>query len=137
MTQSLTWSLKVAVVNGPQFSETKNLTFDAYDKIDVVVPKATDGATPTPGAATVEVQPGGTGQVQFLLLTSSVYDAKLTFTVDGGSAIKLDAPLILGGAGLVAMLGETQKEFAFSNAIAPAAPTVVSILVGRKAIVTT
>ena len=136
MSQSLSWSLTVAVINGPQFSEAQALTFDAYDKIDVVVPAATGGGNnPTPGAATVEVQPGGAGQVQFLLLTSSVYHAKLTFKVDGGSAITLDAPLMLGGAGVSALLGPTQKQFAFSNTITPAAPAIVSILVGRKATV--
>jgi hypothetical protein len=135
MSQGLTWSLDVAVVNGPHFSEAQALTFDAYDKIDVVVPAATNATTA--GTATVEVQPGGAGQVQYLLLMSSMYDdkAKLTFKVDGGSAITLDAPLMLGSAGVVALLGPTQKQFAFSNLISPAAPVTVSILVGRKATV--
>jgi hypothetical protein len=134
MSQGLTWSLDVAVVNGPHFSEAQALTFDAYDKIDVVVPAATNATTA--GTATVEVQPGGTGRVQFLLLQSSVYKPELTFKVDGGSTIiTLDAPLMLGSAGVVALLGPTQKQFAFSNLISPAAPVTVCILVGRKATV--
>jgi hypothetical protein len=135
MSQSLSWSLDVAVINGPQFSQSQAATFDAYDKIDVVVPAAGAGNNPPPGAATVEVQPGGAGQVQFLLLTSSVYDPLLTFKVDGGAAVKFDAPLLLAGAGAVALLGATQKQFAFSNALSPATAVTVSILVGRKATV--
>ena len=134
MSQSLTWSLDVAVVNGPHFSEAQALTFDAYDNINLLVPAAT-GATPTAGTAIVEVQPGGAGQVQFLLLESSVYRPELTFTVDGGSPFRLDALLMLSREGVVALLGQTQKQFLFSNLISPAAPVTVSILVGRKATV--
>ena len=134
MSQSLTWKLEVIVVNGPHFSEAQALTLDAFDKVDAVVPAAT-GATPTAGTATVEVQPGGAGQVQFLLLTSSVYSQALTFTVDGGSPFRLDALLMLSREGVVALLGQTQKQFLFSNLISPAAPVTVSILVGRKATV--
>jgi hypothetical protein len=135
MSQSLSWSLNVAVVNGPQFTEAQTITFDAYDKIDVVVPAAATGNNPPPGVATVEVQPGGAGQVQFLLLTSSVYNPLLTFKVDGGAEVKFDAPVMLGRTGIVSLLGLTQKQFVFSNALNPSLAATVSILVGRKATV--
>lgn len=89
MAEKISWTLNVQVVGGPKISASKTMTVDAYDKIEVVIPGGDDT---TPGAATVEVQPGGSGQVQFMLITSSVYDAKLTYSVDGGSPIKLDAP---------------------------------------------
>jgi hypothetical protein len=134
MSQSLTWSLNVAIVNGPQFSEAKTLTFDAYDKIDVSLPAGTvNGDAVTPATQTVEVQPGAAGQVQFLLLVSSVYDANLTYKVDGGQALKLDAPLMLGNSGTVTLIGSTQNKFVFSNAVSPVTPVSISILVGRKA----
>ncbi|MGH8071777.1 MAG: hypothetical protein ACRERE_42390 [Candidatus Entotheonellia bacterium] len=52
--------------------------------IKVLVPGGDDQ---TLGMATVEVQPGSAGQVKFLMITSSLYDVNLTYSVDGGAAI--------------------------------------------------
>jgi hypothetical protein len=141
MSQSLTWSFDVAVSNGPRFSASQALTFDAYDRIDIVVPAATAQGNDqggqndaTAGTATVEVQPGGQDRVQFLLITSSVYDGALTLEVDGREpALTLDAPILLSGPGAVRLLGQTQNKFKFTNNLQPFTPATVSILVGRKA----
>jgi len=130
MSEKINWTLNVQVVGGPKISASKTMTVDAYDKIEVIIPGGDDA---TPGAATVEVQPGGSDQVQFMLITSSVYDAKLTYSVDGGSSIKLDAPHLLMGSGAVGLLGSTQQQFAFSNSAGTDKEASIEILVGRKA----
>jgi hypothetical protein len=112
MSEKINWTLNVQVVGGPKISASQTLIVDAYDKIDVVIP---GGDSTTPGTATVEVQPGGSGQVQFLLITSSLYDANLTYSVDGGSAIQLDAPQLLMGNGAIGLLGSTQNQFALKR----------------------
>jgi len=149
MPEKINWSLNVQVPGGPTIAFSRSLTVEAYDKIDVTIPAFTPAApgppaTPdTPGKATVSVQPSGTGKVQFLLITSSVYDDRLTYKVDGGTAVELDAPQLLTGDGIVGLLGNTQKEFVFENAIVDpdpkdatkkiTTPASVAILVGRDA----
>ncbi|HEV2860970.1 MAG TPA: hypothetical protein VGX48_08195 [Pyrinomonadaceae bacterium] len=129
MAGKIDWSFNVVVAGGPKFSASRSIQVDAYDKVDALVPKKGEGGA---GAATVGVQPGGEGKVQFLLITSSVYDDKLTFKVDGGSEVKLDEPQLLVGDGAVRLLNQTQKEFVFKNDIDPPADASVQILAGRK-----
>lgn len=98
----------------------------AYDKIEVTI---TDGVTDED----VEIQPGGTGQVQFLLIRSDQYGDKLTYKVNAATAtpIKLDAQHVLIGTGAVGLLGAAPTKLLFSNTLGKAA--TVQILVGRKA----
>lgn len=130
MAEKINWTLNVQVVGGPKVSDSKTVEVEAYDLIEVEVPA---GDNTTPGTSTVEVQPGGSGQVKFLMITSSVYDANLTYAVDVGSAIKLDALQMLIGEGAVGLLGSTQKLFAFTNKAGLDKPASIKILVGRKA----
>ena len=132
MSESIGWSLDVQVVGGPKLSLSEAIVVDAYDKLGLVVPAAS-GTPPTAGKVTVEVQPGTADKVQFLLLTSSIYDPKLTYKVGTGADIKLDAPILLVGAGAVGLLGQAQQNFVFSNNVSPAQAASVTILVGRKA----
>lgn len=129
MPGKINWSFNVTVAGGPKFSAARSIQVDAYDKVDALVPKKAEGNA---GTATVGVQPGGAGKVQFLLITSSVYDDKLTYKVDGGSEIKLDEPQMLVGDGVVGLLNATQNEFVFKNDIDPPADASVQILAGRK-----
>lgn len=130
MPEKIVWTLNVQVVGGPKVSESQTIEVEAYDIIKVLVP---GGDNATPGTATVEVQPGGSGQVKFLMITSNVYDANLTYKVDGGTEIKLDALQLLVGNGAVGLLGSTQNQFAFSNKAGVNKPASIEILVGRKA----
>lgn len=121
--------LRVEVAGARTSSATHTIDAEAYDRIDVTVP------TGTPNTATVEVQPGGTGQVQLLLVTASAYPidggaAELTYTVDGGSSIGLDAPLLVVGASAVGLLGDV-NEIVFTNDSDE--DIDVSIVVGRDA----
>ena len=132
MPGKIDWNLNVIVAGGPKTSVSRSVEVDAYDKIEVTVPKKGD---PGADAKKVSVQPSGAGKVKFLLITSTLYDEKLTYKVDGGNEIKLDAPQLFTGAGLVGLLNNTQKEFVFKNDVDPpkAAPAAIQILVGRSA----
>lgn len=121
--------LRVEVAGSGTSSATHTVEAEAYDRIDVTVP------TGTPNTATVEVQPGAAGQVQLLLVTASAYPedagtAQLTYAVDGGTSIDLDAPLLMVGAGTIGLLGDV-NEIVFTNDSDE--PVDVSILVGRDA----
>jgi hypothetical protein len=131
MPGKIDWSFNVVVAGGPKFSASRSVQVDAYDKVDATVPKK-EGTTA--GTATVNVQPSGEGKVQFLLITASVYDDKLTYKVDGGATdIKLDEPQVLVGDGAVRLLNATQKQFVFKNEIDPPADAAIQILAGRNA----
>lgn len=128
MSEQIHWTLNVQVVGGPKISRSRTETVDAYDKIAVDVPPQANG---NPGQATVEVQPGGVGQVRFLLIESSVYDAEdLTYSVDA-TTIALDTLQVLIGAGAVGLLGAAPQTITFSNALTQVA--AIQILVGRDA----
>lgn len=123
--------LRVEVTGAGTESATQALDAEAYDKIHITVP------TGSPGTATVEVQPGGAGQAQLLLLTASRYPldgtgaAELTYEVDGsGTAIDFDAPLLLVGSGALSLLGAVNT-IDFSNS--SDADLTVTLLVGRDA----
>lgn len=123
--------LRVEVTGAGTESATHTLDAEAYDKIHVTVP------TGSPGTATVEVQPGGAGQAQLLLITANSYPldgtgaAELTYEVDGsGTAVALDAPLLLVGSGALGLLGAVNT-IVFSNA--SDADISVTLLVGRDA----
>jgi hypothetical protein len=126
MPEKISVLLNVQVVGGPKISEAKTLDVQAYDKIDVTI---ADGAADED----VEIQPGGAGQVQFLLIRSDQYGDKLTYKVNsaGASPVILDAQHVLIGAGAVGLLGAAPTKLLFSNALGKVA--TVHILVGRKA----
>jgi hypothetical protein len=73
MPEKISWSAFVDVTAGPKLSVADVLEVQAYDKIQVrLEARATD--------VDVEIQPGGAGQVSLLMITSSIYDAVLTYS---------------------------------------------------------
>jgi hypothetical protein len=125
MSEKINWTLNVQVVGGPKISAAQTVTVDAYDKIQVTI-----GA----GAADeeVDVQPGGAGRVQFLLISSDQFGDDLTYKVDpAGNAIELDAPQLLIGDGAVGLFGAPPTTLGFTNNLAQDAN--IEILVGRNA----
>jgi hypothetical protein len=130
MAATINWTLEVQVGTGDKKSLSQGLNVEAYDRLEFTVP---GGDNNNPGAKTAAVQPSGAGQVQFVMITSSLYDVNLTYAVDGGTAIQLDSPQVFLGGGNLKLLGTTQKEFVFNNKAGLNKPANVSILVGRKA----
>ena len=122
---SISGTLTIRILDGPQVSVPYQLQVDAYDKIDIELPAT------NPSSATVDIQPGD--QAQFLLISSNLYDAGLTYEVDSsGNSNALDGPLFLVGEGAVSLLGATQQQFEFTNTTGE--PVSISILVGRNAV---
>lgn len=129
----INWTLKVQVAEGPRMSVSKSVAVQAYDKINVVIE---DGAS----GQEVQVQPGGEGQVQFLLIGSDYYGADLSYSVNAPEAAsedrtKLDALQLFVGDGAVGLLDSSPETLYFYNGLGEAAS--ITILVGRKAIPST
>jgi hypothetical protein len=129
MAVKITWSLNLQVAGGPKITGTDTLEVDAYDTIEVTVPKKTG----TDGTAIVEVQPLAADKVKLLIIQSSVYK-DMTYAVDGGATgVKLDAQQLFIGAGAIGLLGTGgPKKITFTNA-STTTEALVQILVGRKA----
>jgi hypothetical protein len=130
-------ALSVQVVGGPQALISQPISVEAYDKIEVTV---------KPGdTLNVSVQPGDMGQVNFLLIKSSLADENLNYVVnDGGDkkfpasgSIKLDRGFHLYlGTGGVSVFGIPPNAIEFTNdypAGTPNKDAAIEILVGRDA----
>ena len=133
MAAAMKATFKVEVAGASTMSAVYTLQAEAFDRIDVTVPAEASG---TPGSVTVEVQPGGAGQVALLFITSASFphasdgSPELTYDVDGGGDRSLDGPLLLAGPGSVELLGAV-NQIVFSNA--SDTDLAVHILVGRDA----
>lgn len=121
-------ALNVQVVGGPKVLISKPISVEAYDKIEVAIDTGVTGKT-------VEIQPGGTTQVSFLLIESSVYSSSLKYAVSDGSTdsleISLDQPHFYFGVGAVSALKVAPKTLKFTNNSGQQA--AIGILVGRDA----
>ena len=124
MPETIVLTISADVALGPKLKESRKLAVDAYDKISVEVPDQQ--------SLDVEVQPGGTGSIQLLVVTSSVYHADLKYTVNANATDRiLDQPHILVGTGSVGLFGEEPEKLVFDNKTGQDAQ--IQILVGRDA----
>jgi hypothetical protein len=126
MAETINWSVTFDTVLGPKIAASGSQIVGAYDKISVQLDA---GAT----NVNVEVQPSSTaGDVELFVVTASSYEAKATFSADGGTKkFTLDGPVVLIGAGTVGLLADPPQTLRFNN---PAAdPVDINILVGRQA----
>ena len=125
MTTDIKVTALVAISGAATVSSTLALTVEAYDRLDLSVPKK-NGAND--GSVKADVLPGDAKQVQLLMITASNFKAGVKYTVDGHD-VALDSPhLYLGGS--VSLLGALNK-IKFTN---PHTDEVgVTILVGRNA----
>lgn len=125
MTEKINWTINAQVVGGPRIQEVKELEIEAYDKITVTIEAQENDKA-------VDIQPGGAGQVRFLMLTSSRYE-DVTYKVNTGtSVVNLDAPLFLVGEGAVGLLSPALKTLVFTNDHA-SEDVSIQVLVGRDA----
>ncbi|MCP4410564.1 MAG: hypothetical protein GY807_23040 [Gammaproteobacteria bacterium] len=133
MSENISLSLDVQISGGPKISASQNIQVEAYDSIKVTI-RGTGDASGADTDKEVEVQPGGTGQVSLLTITSNRYDSGLTYKVNSNAnpGIELDKPHVLAGQGAVGLLdAAAPTSLFFSSAIAENAE--IHILVGRKA----
>jgi len=128
---TVSYGYSIQVTGGPQITNTKLATVDAYDRVEVKL---------DPGAAdvVVDVQPGATGQVALLAISSSLYAPQITYKVADGSGDKgpyaLDAPHFFSD-GAVDVFGIAPKTLKFSNALPAGAANkaTIDIFVARDA----
>ena len=120
----------VVIPNGPKFAFNQKLQVEAYDLIDVTVPKAT--------TSDVQVElPGSTDGIDFLAIQSDWFGEELKYKLEEtGSDYPLDQPLLLVGKGAVSFFiasGATAgpTSLYFSNDASKEAK--VQILIGRDA----
>ena len=125
MPETIVVTFNADVASGPKLKESRTLALDAYDKLSVTVP---DQAT----NLEVDIQPGGTGSIQLLVVKSSVYGEDLKYTVNAGTSDHvLDQPHVLIGTGSVALYGTEPTKLVFDNTLGEDAQ--IQILVGRDA----
>ena len=125
MTESINWSLNAQVSGGPKVMASDTKEIEAYDKIEVTIEAETADKE-------VEIQPGGAGRVQFLLIKSDTYSEDLTYKVNElTTIIKLDALQVFIGNGAVELLTEPPEKLVFTNDLTT--PVSIEILVGRMA----
>jgi hypothetical protein len=124
----ITWQFQATIPGGPAFTLSQPpIEVLAYDVATAKVAGSASGVA-------VNVQPSSTtGDVVFVVVTSDVYDAKITYTVDGSSAVhELDGPHVLLGAGAVGFMngGTPPQTLTFANTLAT--DVNVQVVVGRK-----
>lgn len=126
MAIDITTNFVATVKGGPSLGRSFALAVDAYDLVDVSI---ADGAA----AEAVELQPGGAGQVQFLLVLADSYDPALSYKVNKAAnpSHDLDRELLLAGDGALGLLGDPPKQLLFTNATGQAIS--VQVLIGRNA----
>jgi hypothetical protein len=125
---NITWQFQAAIPGGPAFAiDQPPIAVQAYD-----VASATIAA----GASNIDVnvQPSSTvGDVVFLMVSSDLYGAGLTYVVDGGTDVHaLDGPHVMLGSGAVGFMNAAAppQVLTFSSTLAKDAH--VQVVVGRK-----
>jgi hypothetical protein len=125
---NVNWQFQAAIPGGPSvLLNQPGIPVAAYDVASVDI---------APGASGIDVpiQPStGAGDVVFLVVSSSVYDPGINYTVDA-LAVKnvLDGPHVLLGSGAVGFLNSSAppQKPVFNNTSAKDAS--VQVVVGRK-----
>jgi hypothetical protein len=130
MSQKITYALDVRVSGGPSLAQTGTIETEAYAKIEITVPA--DAADKE-----VNLQPGGSGLTQFLLITASTYDDPINYKINAASnpAIDLDGPHLFMGKGVIGILdgGSAPTKLFFTSPGAQSEDVDVTILIGRDA----
>jgi hypothetical protein len=125
---NVNWQFQAAILGGPSvLLNQPGIPIAAYDVATVDV---AHGVT----SVDVPIQPStGTGKVVFLVISSSVYDPNLNYTVDA-LAVKnvLDGPHVLLGSGAVTFLNSSAppQKLVFNNTSAK--DVTVQVVVGRN-----
>ncbi len=140
MAESITYSINVSVAGGPRVSDSRSVSLEAYDKVNLMVP----ASTPPSGAGLeANIQPGGQGLAKLLVITASAYE-DMSYRINDATTqeIQLDGPQFFSGEGGVGLLYEPPLSDA-----SPAPPTTlffynagsedvtVEVLVARDAVV--
>ncbi len=129
MSNNITWQFQATIPGGPAFTLNQpNIPFEAYDVVALTIPASTSNVA-------VAIQPSaGAGDVVFLVVSSSQYDAGVSYTVDAvGTSHVLDGPHLLVGSGAVSFLNSaaSPQKLTFNNTLTK--DINVQVVTGRKA----
>ena len=133
MPTTIRWKLNVEVQGGPKVLESKTVSVEAFDRIEVTVPDTTTTPTPTE----IAIQPGAAGKIKLLLIRSSVYSDDLIYQVHNttGDEFVLNDVVFLTGKGNLDFLEDgtapLDKLFVTNTT---GANVVIEIIVGRSAV---
>jgi hypothetical protein len=120
MSETIKWNFVTQVLKGPSVSAAASIEkIDAYDKFDIDL---ADSVTKT-----VNLVPADS--ISLLVINPGKPDKKLSYDLSG-TAVALDGPHVLIGAGAVSLLGGATS-LTFTNATG--ADAVIEILIGRNA----
>jgi hypothetical protein len=122
MAETITYAGSATATGGPSIGFTVAMSVGGYGKGSAIVAKnggTTKVALNTPGA-----------NVALFLIKSSKYDAKVTVKA-GGSAVPLNAPLVVGGTGVASALIGAATDIEFTNGLAE--DIAVEVFVARNA----
>jgi hypothetical protein len=125
---NITWQFQATIPGGPAFTISQPpIAIQAYDVASATIAAGASGVA-------VSVQPSSTaGDVVFVMVNSDLFDAGLTYTVDGSSDVHaLDTPHVMLGSGAVGFMnaGAPPQTLTFSSTLAKDAN--VQVVVGRK-----
>lgn len=120
----------IKVPNGPSLSLNRTLEVDAYDKIDILLPKGQTNKL-------IELQQSEEPKIEFLLIKSDFYGKDLVYKLSNlsdATAFVLDEPLLLTGKGAISLFGAVPTKLYFTNSTSgdEAKDIKIEILVGRN-----
>ncbi len=133
MSETVSWSVDVSVVNGPKVSESAKLNVGAYDVITVTVPGAN---APSNATTRATAQPSAGADAELLLIRAQPYDKALTFSVagaNGATDVPVEGPQLFIGKGTAALGGTPPLRLDFRNEMGVGKDATVTILVARDA----
>ncbi len=123
MDETINWTANFQMMGGPKIAASQKMQVNAYAKTAFDVKKGKG----------VEVQLGGAGPIQFLIVSASEHGDKLTYTVNGGAnKFTLDAPLMLVGSSAVSHLDPALTKMHFQNDLDK--DVTIEILAGCKSV---
>lgn len=123
MAETIHWLYSVRAEGGPSAALNGQLQVDGYEKLSVSVAAGV--------ALDVTVGPATWAEIHSLVVSASDMTGALTVEPNGASAVPLDSPIILLGAGAVALLGAGNATLTLNNT--GAADVLVDIFVARDA----
>ncbi len=127
MGKRLSWHIEVSASGSDTVSVTRTQALDAIDLVEVEIPA--DG----PAEHEVEVQPGSTDELRFLLIYADDYSDDLTYALSsGGTAIVLDQPHLFSGAGAVGLFASVPQSLFVVNGTGDA--RTLKVMAGRLAV---
>jgi hypothetical protein len=123
MAVTIRWSYTVSADGGPTVTLGDHFDADGYEKLSVSVAAGAN--------QDVTLAPGTWAEISSLIVSADDMSGALTVEPDGAAVVPLDRPIVLLGAGAVALLGVGDATLTLDNI--GTADVLVDIFVVRDA----